>query len=59
MLYIFGNDYDTKDGTGVRDFIHIVDLAKGHLAALQHMHDIEGCIVSIYGIGSNYSLWMT
>lgn len=33
-LFIFGNDYDTKDGTGVRDYIHVVDLAKGHLAAL-------------------------
>ena len=43
---MFGNDYDTKDGTGVRDFIHIVDLAKGHVAALEHMNDVEGCIVS-------------
>ena len=34
---VFGNDYDTPDGTGVRDYIHVVDLAKGHVAALQHM----------------------
>lgn len=35
-LYIYGNDYDTKDGTGIRDYIHVVDLARGHVAALTH-----------------------
>lgn len=35
-LNVFGNDYETKDGTGVRDYIHVVDLAKGHLAALKN-----------------------
>lgn len=35
-LSVFGNDYDTHDGTGVRDYIHVVDLAKGHLAALKY-----------------------
>jgi UDP-glucose 4-epimerase len=38
-LSIYGNDYDTPDGTGVRDYIHVVDLAEGHVAALQHMDD--------------------
>lgn len=47
-LSIFGNDYNTPDGTGMRDFIHVVDLAKGHLAALQHMK--RG--VSIYNLGT-------
>lgn len=36
-VHVFGNDYDTKDGTGVRDYIHVVDLAKAHLAALEHL----------------------
>ena len=36
-LRIFGSDYDTPDGTGVRDYIHIMDLAKGHVAALEHL----------------------
>jgi len=35
-LRVFGNDYDTPDGTGVRDYIHVTDLAKGHVAALEH-----------------------
>jgi UDP-glucose 4-epimerase len=38
MVRIFGGDYDTIDGTGVRDYIHVVDLAKGHVAALDHIH---------------------
>ncbi|MBP9853044.1 MAG: UDP-glucose 4-epimerase [Patescibacteria group bacterium] len=45
---IHGNDYDTPDGTGVRDYIHVVDLAKGHLAALERAH--EG--VNIYNLGT-------
>ncbi len=45
---IFGNDYDTIDGTGVRDYIHVVDLAKGHINALEHMKDG----VSIYNLGT-------
>ena len=39
---IFGNDYDTIDGTGVRDYIHVVDLAKGHVAALKKSREKEG-----------------
>ena len=42
QLSVFGNDYDTVDGTGVRDYIHVVDLAKGHVAALQYLeHQTE------------------
>ena len=49
-LNVFGNDYDTKDGTGVRDYIHVVDLAKGHIKALEkHLH-IKG--VEAYNLGS-------
>ena len=40
-LHVFGNDYPTPDGTGVRDYIHVVDLAKGHLAALQYADVLE------------------
>ncbi len=53
---VFGNDYDTEDGTGVRDYIHVVDLAKGHVAALQKL--VEGSGLSIYnlGTGKGYSV---
>ena len=56
-LSIFGNDYDTKDGTGVRDYIHVVDLAKGHLLALNKL-DKEGTGIYIYnlGTGTGYSV---
>ena len=56
-LSIFGNDYDTKDGTGVRDYIHVVDLAKGHLLALNKL-DKEGTGIYIYnlGAGTGYSV---
>ena len=56
-LSIFGNDYDTPDGTGVRDYIHVVDLAKGHLAALNKL-DKEGSGLYIYnlGTGTGYSV---
>ena len=39
FLSVFGNDYDTPDGTGVRDYIHVVDLAEGHVAAVNHLLD--------------------
>ncbi len=48
-LRVFGNDYDTVDGTGVRDYIHVVDLAKGHVAALDHMKNGE---MSVYNLGT-------
>ena len=56
-LSVFGNDYDTPDGTGVRDYIHVVDLAKGHLAALKKL-DKEGKGLYIYnlGTGTGYSV---
>lgn len=38
-IQIFGSDYDTPDGTGVRDYIHVVDLARAHLAAIRHMRE--------------------
>ena len=43
---MYGNDYDTPDGTGVRDFIHVTDLAKGHTAALKHIDSVNGCEVN-------------
>lgn len=49
-LNVFGNDYDTPDGTGVRDYIHVVDLAKGHVKAVKKLTDREG--VSIYNLGT-------
>ena len=55
-LHIFGNDYDTPDGTGVRDYIHVVDLAKGHVKALNAIQN--NCDVEIYnlGTGKGYSV---
>ena len=54
-LSIFGNDYDTPDGTGVRDYIHVVDLAKGHVAAVKYVTENEGCEVFNLGTGTGYS----
>lgn len=55
-LNIFGNDYNTKDGTGVRDYIHVVDLAKGHLAALDKLKTHCGLVVYNLGTGVGYSV---
>ena len=55
-LGVFGNDYDTHDGTGVRDYIHVVDLAKGHVAAVQYAIDHSGCEVFNLGTGTGYSV---
>ncbi|KAJ0062712.1 hypothetical protein NL108_004330 [Boleophthalmus pectinirostris] len=55
-LNVFGNDYDTVDGTGVRDYIHVVDLAKGHIAALNRLKDNCGCKVYNLGTGMGYSV---
>lgn len=52
-LGVFGNDYDTADGTGVRDYIHVVDLAKGHVAALQAIE--KNCGLGIYNLGTGHS----
>ncbi|KAG7280726.1 hypothetical protein CRUP_004526 [Coryphaenoides rupestris] len=55
-LNIFGNDYDTPDGTGVRDYIHVVDLAKGHIAALKKLQEKCGCKAYNLGTGTGYSV---
>jgi len=55
-LSIFGDDYDTLDGTGVRDYIHVVDLAQGHLKALQKIDDIQGAVAVNLGTGKGYSV---
>ena len=55
-LSIFGNDYDTPDGTGVRDYIHVVDLAKGHLAALNKLNSNPGLVTYNLGTGKGYSV---
>lgn len=53
---VFGNDYDTPDGTGVRDYIHVVDLAKGHVKAIRKLADKEGVSVYNLGTGNGYSV---
>ncbi len=55
-LSVFGNDYDTPDGTGVRDYIHVVDLAKGHVAAVRYVTGHKGCDVFNLGTGTGYSV---
>ena len=55
-LNVFGNDYDTHDGTGVRDYIHVVDLAKGHVAAIAHLMEHNGESVFNLGTGIGYSV---
>lgn len=55
-LQIFGNDYLTHDGTGVRDYIHVVDLAKGHVKALAYLSDNTGVISINLGTGVGYSV---
>lgn len=55
-LHVFGNDYDTPDGTGVRDYIHVVDLARGHVKALQAIENKCGVAVYNLGTGKGYSV---
>ena len=55
-LSVFGNDYDTPDGTGVRDYIHVVDLARGHVAAVKYVLENKGCDVFNLGTGTGYSV---
>ena len=55
-LHVFGNDYPTPDGTGVRDYIHVVDLAEGHVAAIEYAHDHTGCEAFNLGTGEGYSV---
>lgn len=55
-LNVFGNDYPTSDGTGVRDYIHVVDLAKGHVAALKYLEQNESVVKVNLGTGQGYSV---
>lgn len=55
-LNVFGNDYPTHDGTGVRDYIHVVDLAAGHLCALQKLQEKPGLCIYNLGTGHGYSV---
>lgn len=56
QLSVFGGDYDTPDGTGVRDYIHVVDLAKGHLRALEKLRGEPGVVTYNLGTGVGYSV---
>jgi len=56
FLNVWGNDYGTPDGTGVRDYIHVVDLACGHLAALERLRAHAGCLTANLGTGRGYSV---
>ena len=53
---VFGNDYETKDGTGVRDYIHVVDLARGHIKALEKIEENPGLKIYNLGTGTGYSV---
>ena len=55
-LSVFGNDYNTVDGTGVRDYIHVVDLARGHIAAINKLTQNPGVVVYNLGTGNGYSV---
>ncbi len=55
-LSVYGDDYPTPDGTGVRDYIHVVDLALGHLAALDRLETLQGCLPVNLGTGRGYSV---
>jgi UDP-glucose 4-epimerase len=55
-LSVFGDDYDTHDGTGVRDYIHVVDLADGHLKALEKIKDLTDVLTVNLGTGNGYSV---
>lgn len=55
-VHVFGNDYPTPDGTGVRDYIHVVDLAIGHLKAIEHRTDKPGVHIYNLGTGNGYSV---
>ena len=56
ILNVFGDDYETKDGTGVRDYIHVVDLAKGHIKALEHLDAINSVCIYNLGTGNGFSV---
>ena len=56
QLGVFGDDYPTKDGTGVRDYIHVVDLAKGHVKAIEYSENHPGTEIVNLGTGTGYSV---
>lgn len=56
FLSVFGNDYPTPDGTGVRDYIHVTDLISGHIAALKKLETKPGCIIHNLGTGNGTSV---
>jgi len=56
QVSVFGDDYDTPDGTGVRDYIHVVDLALGHVAAIAKLDAFTGCVPVNLGTGQGYSV---
>ena len=56
MLHVYGNDYPTPDGTGIRDYIHVVDLAAGHVAALKKLETNCGLFICNLGTGNGYSV---
>ena len=56
IVHVFGSDYPTKDGTGVRDYIHVVDLALGHLKAIEKKSDVPGVHIYNLGTGNGYSV---
>ena len=56
QVSVFGSDYETKDGTGVRDYIHVVDLALGHLKTVEHCSDKPGVHIYNLGTGNGYSV---
>jgi UDP-glucose 4-epimerase len=55
-LRVFGDDYPTRDGTGIRDYLHVVDLAKGHVAAIEKLDAINGCVPFNLGTGTGHSV---
>ncbi len=55
-IHLFGSDYDTPDGTGVRDYIHVIDLADGHLCALRKIAEKSGVVTYNLGTGTGYSV---
>ena len=55
-LNVYGDDYDTVDGTGVRDYIHVVDLAKGHIEAMKYINENTGVLTVNLGTGTGYSV---
>lgn len=56
QINVFGNDYDTPDGTGVRDYIHVVDLARGHVKAVERLKKNDGVFICNLGTGNGYSV---